>query len=123
MLRLKKVSDVITNLLTLANKRTLSSNLDYQDIYIGRPSVLGNPFFMKSESDRLEVIQKYRNWLWLQIQLRNNVYQELLRIAKLVNSGKKVRLVCFCYPKACHGDIIVKSVEWLIKSGELATVE
>jgi len=102
--------------LILANKYKISPDPNYQDIYIGRPSALGNPFAMKSESDRPKVIEQYRQWLWQQIQLKGEVYKELIKIAMLVASGKKVRLVCFCSPKPCHGDIIIKAVEWLIGS-------
>jgi hypothetical protein len=106
------------NNLTLANKYKLSPDLDCQDIYIGRPFILGNPYSMKTEGDRLSVIEQYRQWLWSQIQLKDKVYQELIKIALLVLTGKKVRLVCYCSPKPCHGDVIIKAVDWLITSGK-----
>lgn len=73
---------------------------------------------MKNESDRPKVIEQYRQWLWQQIKLKGGVYKELIKIALLVVNNKKIRLVCFCYPKPCHGDIIIKAVEWLINSKE-----
>lgn len=108
--------------LTVANKYKLSPDLDCQDVYIGRPSILGNPFAMTAESDRSEVIEKYRLWLWRQIQLKGRVYKELIKIALLVLAGKKIRLVCYCSPKPCHGDIVIKAVEWLIVSGKYSEV-
>jgi hypothetical protein len=39
-------------------------------IYIGRPYPLGSPFFMKNESERSVVVDKYRNWLREEIKKR-----------------------------------------------------
>lgn len=105
--------------ITVANKYKLSGDLtlDSIDIYIGRPSALGNPYPMKDKSDRPRVIELYRQWLWKQIQLKNRSYQELVRITNLVNSGKNIRLICYCAPLPCHGDVIVRAVQWLIDSG------
>lgn len=33
------------------------------DVYIGRPSILGNPFKLNPGDDRDAVIAKYRKWL------------------------------------------------------------
>jgi hypothetical protein len=69
------------------------------DVYIGRPSKWGNPFFLDSEDSREEVIQKYRNWI---------VTQEHL-MSDLKNLRGK-RLGCWCAPKACHGDVLVELI-------------
>ena len=102
--------------LKVVNKYKISSELGWQDIYIGRPSTLGNPYALKNESDRLIVIEQYRRWLWQQIQIKSKVYQELLTIATRIKSGTKIRLICFCSPKPCHGDIVVKSINWLTEN-------
>lgn len=68
------------------------------DVYIGRPSVWENPFQMKSEQDRIEVIEKYKKWIDAQPRLIERAKREL--------RGKT--LACFCAPKACHGDILMK---------------
>ena len=102
----------------VVNQRTLSEELGWVDVYIGRPSVLGNPFFLKKEADRSLVIEKYRQWLWEQLKLRGEVFLELQRIAGLITSGHQVRLVCHCAPRACHGDIVLKAVRWLLENKE-----
>ena len=106
--------------ITIANKYKLSGDLitDNQDIFIGRPSVLGNPYPMKGKEDRTRVIELYRQWLWSQIKLKEMVYQELERITVLVKSGKSVRLICYCAPQPCHGNVIAKAVYWLIASSD-----
>lgn len=56
-------------------------------------------------ANRKEAIAKYRGWLWNEIKLRR-ITPELLRSL----DGKL--LGCYCYPKACHGDVIVQAVKW-----------
>lgn len=67
-------------------------------VYIGRPSPFGNPFVIGRDGTREEVVEKYRNWILKQPELIEKVKKEL--------KGKN--LVCFCSPKACHGDILLK---------------
>jgi hypothetical protein len=66
------------------------------DVYIGRPSMWGNPFAIGRDGTREEVIAKYKEYLinnmWLMSQLHRL-------------KGKN--LVCFCAPQACHGDVLL----------------
>ena len=65
------------------------------DVYIGRPSLWGNPFTIGRDGSREDVIEKYRGWL------EGN---DLLLAALPVLRGKV--LGCWCAPKACHGDVL-----------------
>lgn len=89
-----------------------------EGVYIGRPSLLGNPFVMKNEADREKVIAQYRIWLWQKVKERDKIFAELVRVKKLAEQGD-VYLVCWCRsksnPKACHGDVIASCIEWMIK--------
>lgn len=67
-------------------------------IYIGRPSKYGNPFPLSDFKSREECLKAYQNWL--------NTQPELIADIKLNLAGKD--LVCFCNPKPCHGDILIK---------------
>lgn len=67
-------------------------------IYIGRPSVYGNPFEIGRDGTREEVIETYRDYV------ENN--PELITLIQQNLRGKD--LVCFCAPKACHGDILLE---------------
>jgi hypothetical protein len=67
------------------------------DVYIGRPSKWGNPFEIGKDGSRSEVISKYETFI------RNS--PELLQDVK---SLKGLRLGCWCAPRPCHGDILVK---------------
>jgi hypothetical protein len=87
--------------------KTVMSDPDV--VYIGRGSVWGNPFRMSSEKDREGVIRLYREHLWAQIK-RGAITKEML----IALDGK--RLACYCAPKSCHGDVIVKAVNWALGS-------
>lgn len=86
-----------------------------EGIYIGRRrigipgSVLGNPFKVGRDGTRAEVVEKYRYWLWEQIQGQNQaVISELLRIHE---TGSHV--ICWCSPLPCHGDVVLRAAAWL----------
>lgn len=75
------------------------------DVFIGRPSKWGNPYRIGYDGTRDEVIAKYSRWLWEQIK------SEKISIDDLLNLDGK-RLGCYCKPLPCHGDIVVKAVNW-----------
>lgn len=77
-------------------------------IYCGRPSVLGNPYPITKSEERDEVIAKYRVWLWEQIQNKN---KEIL--TELEKMNEETVLGCWCSPKFCHCEIIIKAWNWL----------
>ncbi len=75
-------------------------------VYIGRPSKWGNPFVLRKESDRELILKQYREWILTQPELMQQAREEL--------AGKD--LVCFCAPKLCHGDILIRIANnWNIK--------
>jgi len=76
------------------------------DVYIGRPSKWGNPFSIGRDGSRSQVIQKYRDWIVHQDELLDSLHE--LR-------GK--RLGCWCKPKDCHGDVLVKLIEHMESIG------
>jgi hypothetical protein len=84
------------------------------DVYIGRPSVWGNPFITGKDGDRATVIRKYTRWIPTQAQL-------LARLGEL--RGK--RLGCFCMPRSgcpddliCHGQILARLADALADEEE-----
>lgn len=78
------------------------------DVYIGRPSPWGNPFVIGKDGSRDEVIEKYRHFLWQKIRQEGTPF-----IAQLASLEGKT-LGCFCAPKACHGDVLIKAVNWAL---------
>lgn len=65
----------------------------------------GNPFKIGVHGTRTEVIALYEEWLLCELEDPDNV-TEFLKLR-----GKK--LGCWCKPKRCHGDIILKHLERL----------
>ncbi len=75
------------------------------DVYIGRPSIWGNPFSHLAQSaaefrvgTRTEAIEAYEAWLLEQPALVEQAKREL--------RGKV--LGCWCKPLGCHGDVLVR---------------
>lgn len=75
--------------------------------YVGRPSVLGNPFVMRGEHDRDRVCDEYQKWFDRKIEAQDPaVLNELRRLFKLGRTQGALTLVCFCAPKRCHAETI-----------------
>jgi len=78
--------------------KVLNKRNSTDGVYIGRPTKWGNPFAMRSETDRDEVIRKYEVWV--------NAQPALIEAAKRELKGKS--LVCWCAPARCHGDVLMR---------------
>lgn len=91
---------------TVVNKYKVNMS-DPDIVYIGRGSFFGNPFVMKdkTDSERDRVIEAYKKYLWAAI-CEGAITKEML----LELDGR--RLACYCAPKACHGDVLVKAIKW-----------
>lgn len=79
---------------------------DPYDVYIGRPSVFGNPFLVR-EVGRKVAIEKYGQWVRGEITVKGSTPPTKEQIGRL--QGKT--LGCWCSPQACHGDILAKMTE------------
>lgn len=79
------------------------------DVYIGRPSIWGNPYSHRAGTKALyrvgtvrEAIEAYERWIHTQPQLLS-----------LLPTLRGKALGCWCKPGPCHGDVLVKLVEEL----------
>jgi hypothetical protein len=88
----------------MTSERVVHCKREPYDVYIGRPSKWGNPFTHKPGtaarfrvSTRQEAIDAYAEWITTQPHL----------LADLHELKGKV-LGCWCKPKACHGDVLVR---------------
>ena len=73
-------------------------------MYIGRGSQWGNPFILGEHGNREEVIQQYEAWIKTQPHMMGALYQLKDKV-----------LGCWCAPKACHGDVLIKlmdQIDW-----------
>lgn len=67
------------------------------DVYIGRGSKWGNPFIIPKHGNRMQVIDLYEKYIRKKPELINALPELAGKI-----------LGCFCAPKPCHGDILIK---------------
>lgn len=80
------------------------------DVFIGRPSIWGNPFVVGIDGNRGECVALHRTWMQLTAQkhLRDRLHEL---------KGK--RLGCFCKKegkskqRACHGDTLAEMADAL----------
>ena len=75
------------------------------DVRIDRKTRWGNPFVMGRDGNRDDVCEKYRAWLWREI---NNGKISLEDLADL--KGKT--LGCHCAPERCHGETLSAAADW-----------
>lgn len=68
-------------------------------VYIGRPSIWGNPFKIGEHGTREQVAKLYLEWIHSKEQ---KAYRDLVK-KKL--KGKD--LVCYCAPAWCHGNVLL----------------
>ncbi|RDJ35281.1 MAG: DUF4326 domain-containing protein [Crenarchaeota archaeon] len=80
--------------------RVVHCKKESYDVYIGRPSKWGNPFVVGRDGNREEVIVQYEKWILTQTHLLNALHEL---------KGKV--LGCWCSPKACHGDVLVRLIK------------
>lgn len=93
-------------MITVGNKKQGA-----RGVYVGRPSPLGNPFAMQGEATRTQVIRDYEDWLAEQLLDPSSAASiEIHRLAALVRK-QHLCLICWCAPKACHADIIKRTIE------------
>jgi len=104
---------------------------DYPDIiYIGRAikakgypellgSLLANPFYINKDGTREEVVEKYRRWLWEQVQNNTEAKEELNELLRNVKSKQELdkyplKLACWCKEnEKCHGDVVISCLNWM----------
>lgn len=88
------------------------------DIYIGRPSKWGNPFTHIADkktaaqfvvSSRDEAVEAYREWI---------TEGEGKHLLEDLHELRGKVLGCWCAPKACHGDILLKLIEEKYRNDE-----
>lgn len=82
-------------------KQVVHCKRDSYDVYIGRPSEFGNPHKMRSESERAKVIEAFEKTARMRIAV-DQVWADKIKGLH----GKT--LGCWCAPKPCHGDVLVK---------------
>ena len=102
-------------MIEVKNKKTYSGEGEY----IGRPSIIGNPFTHIPKGtlakfivrDREEAVSKYEAWIREEMVSNEAIKKEINRLVDKYRIEGKLILICWCSPLACHGDVIKKIIE------------
>ena len=78
---------------------------------VDRATPLGNPYPMKHEGQRGEVIAKYARWIRHEMNSPFSKTSDYLKEIKKIADEKDVALGCWCYPKLCHANVIKRVLE------------
>lgn len=78
------------------NKHQRNAPLDA--VFVGRPSKWGNPFAIDHTKTREQVIAQFEEL----------VLKSPITIASIKTELKDKDLVCFCAPRPCHADILLR---------------
>lgn len=76
-------------------------------------SPLANPFVISKKRPRKKVISLYETWLEGCVRARNKIVVDELKKLKELSRKGDLNLICCCKPKECHGDVIVRCLEWM----------
>jgi hypothetical protein len=85
------------------------------DVRVDRDSVLGNPYFMKDETQRDKVCDDYAEYFrqkLIAFETGNAVastvrfVNKLRSLVEIHQKYNKLRLFCWCAPKRCHAETI-----------------
>lgn len=129
-LNLKRVCIKTPSVKKLLTTSLLEPQVYPNIIYIGRAikargypelprSPLANPFYINKDGTREEVVEKYRRWLWEQVQSNTEAEEEL---EELLNNAKyrqepyrhPLKLACWCREnERCHGDVVISCLNWM----------
>lgn len=102
------------------NSHNEDFTLKENNYYIGRPSVLGNPFThngvrtnlaklsFKTREDAIAAYDKYFDTMYGKDDEFTKAFDEIYEHYK---NGEDIYLQCFCKPLACHGDIIANKLQ------------
>ena len=93
-------------------KRGIGSLLPGQ-AYVGRPSVLGNPFVVGRDGSRNEVIAQYRRWHGARLQETNSPQEHEMRRLLARAAAGELELLCWCHPLPCHAEVVRSGLLWL----------
>lgn len=84
------------------------------DVYIGRPTIYGNPWSFKGGTkaefivdSREESVANYEKWL-IGSDFKDVLQVKRKQILENLPLLKGKILGCWCFPRACHGDVLEK---------------
>jgi len=93
--------------------KVVNLRVDKFDVYIGRPSIFGNPFGVVKYG-REGCIAEFKEYFYKRIaDAAHSVYNAEFK--RRIDALKDKTLGCYCKPKACHGDVIAEYLDKGVK--------
>lgn len=98
----------------MAHPLVVHNKRDAFDVYVGRPSIWGNPFTHLEASsaerrvaNRAEAVARFESWLNGRSDM-DLAREKRAKILESLPSLKGKRLGCWCAPQECHGDVLAR---------------
>ena len=88
---------MLPKVLNCKNAMSFAGKTGTDVVFIGRGGKYGNPFIIGVDGDRNEVCDKYEKYA-----------KEKFTKKEIQKDLKNKDLLCFCSPKRCHGDYLLK---------------
>lgn len=115
----------VLNMHHLPNKELPPGDASY--VYIGRPRGhaplgLGNPFRVGAEYKQGEAVEAFRDYArdaWS--DPRSEFRQRVMDLARRSFAGEDLKLVCWCKPRACHGDVLKDAIDHVVARMQAAS--
>ena len=76
--------------------------------------VLGNPFVLHNPSDaaaRNDVIERFRAKYQADLKCDGPMSAATEALAERVRKGERLVCMCWCWPKRCHGNVIIDEIK------------
>jgi len=96
-------------MIRLVNIKHYKRTRDEKLIRIDRKSTVGNPFYIRNESDRDKVCDDYEKYFNQQIII-NPKFKNFLEYIVKESESQNIALGCWCSPKRCHGQTILNYI-------------
>jgi len=91
------------------------------DVYIGRGSILGNPYThlpLENTKAKFQVETREESIASFRSYAIERIKQDP-KFAAAIKACHGRRLGCYCKPLSCHGDVIAELAEKMVKGEEL----
>lgn len=86
----------------IQRKRTKGWKMPPHTVYVGRPTIFGNPFFVTDKYTPESCVKRFEKWITMESPM-------ILRTAQKLLTGKN--LACWCpLNQPCHADVLLKLV-------------
>jgi len=80
--------------------------------------VLGNPFVLHDPTDAAasnDVIERFRAKYEADLKCNGPMSAATEALAERVQKGGRLVCMCWCWPKRCHGAIIIDEIKWRLE--------